>query len=181
MKRVCAKFVLRMLTDDQCEQCQKIASDLLEHSCEDEQFCKNIVTGDKSWVYRYDPETKQQTSQWEGPSSPQSKNGHQVRCKTKVMLLAFFYSEGIVHHEYAPNGQTINKEFYQEVLRCLRESVRQKQPEKWLDGDWILYHDRYVDIWVSAWVVYKALLNNIKWYYFKHGQQDMPFFKLLVA
>jgi hypothetical protein len=28
----------------------------------------------------------------------------------------------------------------------LRESVRRKQPEKWLDGDWILYHDRYVDI-----------------------------------
>jgi len=36
----------------------------------------------------------------------------------------FFDSEGIVHHEYAPNGQTINKEFYVEVLRHLRESVR---------------------------------------------------------
>jgi len=28
------------------------------------------------------------------------------------MLLAFFDSEGIEHHEYAPDGQTINKEFY---------------------------------------------------------------------
>ena len=146
MKRVCAKIVPCLLTDDQREQHQKIAGDLFEHSCEDVQSLKNIVTGDESWVYGYDPETKQQTSQWEGPSSPQSKNGHQVRCKTKVMLLAFFESECIVHHEYTPDGQTINKEFYLEVLRCLRESVRQKQPEKWLDGDWILYHDRYVDI-----------------------------------
>ena len=57
------------------------------------------------------------------------------------MLLAFFDSEGIVHHEYAPDGQTINKEFYLEVLRRLRESVRRKRPEKWRDGDWILQHE----------------------------------------
>ena len=38
------------------------------------------------------------------------------RSKTKVMLLAFFDSEGIIHHEYTPDAQTINKEFYLEVL-----------------------------------------------------------------
>ena len=54
------------------------------------------------------------------------KNGRQVRSTTKIMLLACFDSEGIVHHEYAPNGQTINKEFYLGVLRRLRESVHQK-------------------------------------------------------
>ena len=57
--------------------------------------------------------------------------GRQVRSKTKVMLLAFIDSEGIVHHEYTPNGQTINKEFYVEVLRLLRESLDRKRPEKW--------------------------------------------------
>jgi len=50
--------------------------------------------------------------------SPRPKRERQVRSKTKVMLLAFFfYSEGIVHNEYAPDVQTINKEFYAEVLR----------------------------------------------------------------
>jgi len=49
-----------------------------------------------------------------------------VRSKTKVKLLAFFDSEGIVHHEYAPDGQRIKREFYVEVLRRLRESVRRK-------------------------------------------------------
>jgi len=102
MKRVCAKFVPRLQTDDQCEQHQTIASDLLERYI----FLKNIMTGDESWVYGYDPETKQQSSQWKGPSSP----------RPKVMLLAFFDSEGIVHHAYAPDGQAINIEFYLEVL-----------------------------------------------------------------
>jgi len=57
------------------------------------------------------------------------------------MLLAFFDSEGAVHHEYAPDGQTINKESYVEILRRLHESVRRKCPEKWQDGNWILHHD----------------------------------------
>ena len=74
-------------------------------------------------------------------SSVDLKNGVQVRSKTKVMLLAFFDSERIVHHEYAHDGQTINKEFYLEVLRRLRESVRRKRREKWRDGDWVLHHD----------------------------------------
>ena len=85
MNRVCAKFVPRSLTDDQREQRQTIARDLFERSCEDVQFRKNIVTGDESWVYGYDPETKQQSSQWKGPTSPR-----QLRSKTKVILLAFF-------------------------------------------------------------------------------------------
>jgi len=110
-------------------------------SCEGVQFLKNTVTGDESWVYGYGPERKQQSPQWNGPTSPRPKNGRQMRSKTKVMLLAFCASEGIVHHEYALDGQTINREFYVEVLRRLRESVRRKGPEIWRDGDWILHHD----------------------------------------
>ena len=51
MKCVCAKFVPRLLTDDKREQRQTIAGDLMERSCEDVQFLKNIVTGDEYWVY----------------------------------------------------------------------------------------------------------------------------------
>jgi len=57
------------------------------------------------------------------------------------MLLAFFDSEAIVHHDYASDRQKNNKEFYLEVLRRLRESISRKRPEKWRDGDWILQHD----------------------------------------
>jgi hypothetical protein len=100
------------------------ASSFVLKSCEDVQFLKNIVTGDESWIYRYDPETKQQLPV-EGSLISATKEGvgHQVRNKTKVMLLAFFDYEVIVHHQYAPNRQTINKAFYLEVLRRLRKSV----------------------------------------------------------
>ena len=134
MKRVCSKFVPRLLKDDQREKRQMIARDLFERSCEDLQFLKNIVTSDDSW------DRKHQSSQWKGPVSPRLKKRRQVRSKTKVMsLVLFFYSEGNVELEYAPDEQTINKKLYVEVLRRLRESVRRKLPEKWRDGNWILY------------------------------------------
>ena len=35
----------------------------------------------------------------------------------------------IVHHEYGPQGQTISKEYYRDVLRRLLNAVWRKRPE----------------------------------------------------
>jgi len=35
------------------------------------------------------------------------------------MLILFSDIRGIVHHEFAPEGQTVNAGFYSSVLRCL--------------------------------------------------------------
>ena len=70
---------------------------------------KKVITGDESWVYGYDPETKQQSSQWKYPDEPRPKKARQSRSNVKLMLIVFFDYEGVVHHEYAPTGQTINK------------------------------------------------------------------------
>ena len=53
----------------------------------------------------------------------------------------FFDSHGVVHHEYAPQGQTIRKEYYQEVLRRLHDAVRHKQLDLWAEKSWQLHHD----------------------------------------
>ena len=44
-----------------------------------------------------------------------------------------------MHHEYA-TGQTINKEYYVQILTRLREVVRRKRPHFWSSGDWHLHH-----------------------------------------
>ena len=47
------------------------------------------------------------------------------------MLIIFFDCEGVVHYEFAPKGQTINKEYYVEVLKRLRDATRRKRPRFW--------------------------------------------------
>jgi hypothetical protein len=44
--------------------------------------------GDKSWIYGYDPETKQQLSHWKSPQSQRAKKAQQI--STKSMLIVFF-------------------------------------------------------------------------------------------
>jgi len=100
--------------------------DIKENAANDPSFVLNVIMGDKTWVYAYDPETKTQSSQWKSPGSPQPKKVRQVRSNIKSMLICFFDQKGIVHKEFVPPGQTDNAAFYIEVLKCLRENVRRK-------------------------------------------------------
>ena len=119
LRRVSAKFVPKLLKDHQKELRKEISEDMLDLANHDLEFIMTIITGDETWVYGYDPETKFQSSQWKQPEPPWPKKALEVRSSVKVMLICFFDSRGIMHHEYAPDDQTINKEYYQQVLRRL--------------------------------------------------------------
>ncbi|XP_067937020.1 protein GVQW3-like [Watersipora subatra] len=63
MHRVAAKFVPRLLNDDQKQRRIDICSELKTAVLHDPDFLKTVITADESWVYGYDPETKMQSSQ----------------------------------------------------------------------------------------------------------------------
>jgi len=107
----------------------------------DPNFLSKVITGDESWCYGYDPETKQASSQWKTPTSPRPKKARQVRSNVKKMLIVFFNVRGIVHRKFFPPGPTVNQEFYLKVLKRLQENVRRKRPELWRSGDGFLHHD----------------------------------------
>jgi hypothetical protein len=56
------------------------------------------------------------------------------------MLIAFFDAEGLVHHEFLPQHQTMNQTVYITILQRLRDAVRRKRPHKWSSGTWRLHH-----------------------------------------
>jgi len=108
-QRICTKF---------CFKIRKTATEtyqLLQQASSEDAVGRTQVL---DWFRRF----KESTSR---------KKGRQVRSKTNVMLLAFFDSEGIVHHEYAPDGQTINKEFY---WRSSDVYVNQFAENDWKNG-----------------------------------------------
>ena len=92
---------------------------------------KRIITGDETWIYAYDPETADESSKYRAKGEPKPKKSRQSRSKIKVMLTVFFYYRGVVHSEFLPTGQTVNKEYYLSVIRRLREAVRRKRPDLW--------------------------------------------------
>jgi len=105
-----------------------------------------------------------QSSQWMGKGSPRPKTARMSRSKIKVLLVVFFDWKGIVHHEFVPCAQMVNKQLHQEVLACLRNAVRRKRPELWENQTWMLHHDN---------VPAHALLL-IRSYLAKHQTSIMP-------
>ena len=65
MEWVCTRWVLRILTDEN-RMNRVVASQafLREWRSEGERFLDRIFTTDETWLYYYDLEKKQQSSQW---------------------------------------------------------------------------------------------------------------------
>ncbi|UYV76633.1 hypothetical protein LAZ67_14001537 [Cordylochernes scorpioides] len=141
MRRVTAKFVPKLLNCDQKQHCMNIANEMLDSVRDDPNFLQRVITGDEAWVYGYDVETKAQSSQWKLPHEPRPKKARQDRSNVKVLLTVFFDCRGVVHHEFLPQGRTVNKEYYLQVMRNLREAIRQKRPDLWKNKNWFLHHD----------------------------------------
>jgi hypothetical protein len=41
----------------------------------------------------------------------------------KMMLITFFDIKGSIHYEFFPQGQTVNKTYYTEIMKWLHEAV----------------------------------------------------------
>ncbi|UYV72043.1 hypothetical protein LAZ67_9001628 [Cordylochernes scorpioides] len=141
MRRVAAKFVPKLLNCDQKQHRMNIANEMLDSVRDDPNLLQRVITGDEAWVYGYDVKTKAQSSQWKLPHEPRPKKARQVRSNVKVLLTVFFDCRGVVHHEFVPQGRTVNKEYYLQVMSNLREAIRQKRPDLWKNKNWLLHHD----------------------------------------
>ena len=49
----------------------------------------HVITGDETWVYQYDPETKQQSAQWKTANSLRPKK-FSVQIKSQNNIADFF-------------------------------------------------------------------------------------------
>ena len=142
MRKVCAKMVPKFLTEEQKAQRLNAYQDILKQMEEDEKLLENVIIGNKSWIFQYDPETKQQSRQWKSVSSPRPKKARMQRSQVKVMLITFFDHQEMVHHEFVPQGKTVNQHFYTEVLTRLVSKICQKQRAFWAGKTWILHQDK---------------------------------------
>jgi len=81
-------------------------------------FLSQLVTMEESWLYYYDPETKQQSMEWRHSDSPlpAPKNSECKKPLEKFSLLLFWDQDGILLIDYLPMGQTINTEYYSSLL-----------------------------------------------------------------
>ena len=81
-----------------------------------------LVTMDETWLYHYDPETKQQSMVWRHSSSPRTQIREQ-KSAGKVLASIFWDQDGIL----LIDGRTINAEYYSFLLVQLKDIFKEKR------------------------------------------------------
>ena len=90
MREICARFVPRVLREDQKERHCHDSREMVELTNSDPAVLDDLVTCDESWIYCYEPETKRQSSQWKHAGSPRSKKARQSKSTHKLLMIPFF-------------------------------------------------------------------------------------------
>ena len=99
-----------------------------------------LVTCDESWIYCYDPENKREfpvEACW--LSQTQEDQTEQIHSQT--FDDPFFDITGMIYMDRQSTGQTVNKEYYVEVLRNFRKRFCRKRPALFKSGHWHFHQD----------------------------------------
>lgn len=166
LKKVCARWVPRDLTEDHRTNRSGAALEFLTRYHRDPTILNRIVTGDESWVHHFVPSSKQDSMVWKKAEEPAPKKFKTVASAGKVMVTVFWDHLGPIHVEFMEKGstRTITSNTYCETLKRLRKAIKDRRPGL-LSSGVILIHDNARPHSANQT---KQLLQSFKWDIFPH-------------
>ena len=94
LRKVCARWVPHLVTEEQKTQCLKCAQELLKtyKGC-NSRVISNLLTGDETWVHMFEPQRRTDNKQWKRKDQ---KRPYIVKrtISSKKMYAIFFNSSG---------------------------------------------------------------------------------------
>jgi hypothetical protein len=122
MKKLCARWVLRLLTAYQKHPRMKISEQYLGHFNKNKtDFVHQFITMDETWIHHYTPESKQQSKQRTEAGCSAPKKTRSVPSAEKARASVFWDAEGILFIYYLEKGKTITGEYYYNLLTRLNK------------------------------------------------------------
>ena len=103
MRKVCAKMVPRLLSEDQKTRPTAWYANYPAAAADGHHTLRK---GHHRWrivdFLIWPRKQSIRVCQWKSPGSPRSKKARMQKSQVKVMLITFFDHQGMVHHEYVP-------------------------------------------------------------------------------
>jgi len=139
VRKLCARWIPHKLTDAEkkarVDWCKKMIKKYRQGAS---NLVYNIVTGDETWIYCYEPESKAQSKVWVFRSERKPKKVVRSRSTSRKMIAIFFGITGCVATVPLEDRRTVNADWYTNV--CLPEiinEIRKNNPNRRI----ILHHD----------------------------------------
>ena len=142
VRKVCARWVPHLLTPIEKEvRVDWCRSMLAKYENSNLWQRSEIVTGDETWIYQYDPETKQQSKVWLFENEAPPTKFRKACSAGKRMVATFFSRSGHVATIPLVEQSTVTARWYTEVcLPQVFQALREKRPKSGIRG-FILHYD----------------------------------------
>ena len=140
-RKVCARWVPRLLTEEQKTQCLKCAQELLKtyKGC-NSLVISNLLTGVETWVHIFEPQRRADNKQWKRKDQKRLCIAKRTISSKKMLYAIFFNSSWAVVQVPCPSGHTVTGRFYKNsVLKKVKEFYNKKRLSKGWSGVHILH------------------------------------------
>ena len=117
LRKICARWVPHVLTDEQKQSRVRLASQVIEKydKC-DPRHLEEIVTGDETWIYHFQPDSKAKNRVWVSSEGDRPVIVHHSKTFSRMLYAIFFDSKGPVLQIPVPKGSSVTGKFYREIV-----------------------------------------------------------------
>lgn len=136
-----ARWIPKVLTPEQKKfRVQASQENLNLLSMDKEFFLGQIVTGDETYLHRYEAETKRQSSQWLTAGAQPPLKAIRKTSSAKIMMVVFWDRMGVLLTEFYYKGATLTGQAYANTIGRLKKAYIEKRGQnKWDDGVFLLH------------------------------------------
>ena len=128
LRKVCARWVPHLLTEEQKTQHLKCARELLKtyKGC-NSRVISNLLTGDETWMQMFEPQRRADNKQWKPKDKKRPCIAKRTISSKKMLYAIFFNSSGQVVQGPCPSGHIVTGRFYKNsVLKKVKEFYNKK-------------------------------------------------------
>jgi len=136
MRKLSAKWVAKCLNADQKRQRCQSSEQILNFFGAIQMICcrARLVTMDETWLYHYDPETKQQSMEWRHSGSPRPRKIPSAKIRWKSSRLDFLGSRRHPPHWLSSKGANYQRGILLISAGQLKDILKEKCPGKVTKG-----------------------------------------------
>ena len=130
VRKISARWVPHLLTDEQKRQRVKVAKKLLQMfpKYDKKQFA-NVVTGDETWVHYLEPVRKVSNKIWATKHNKRPITAKRSLSTKKVLYAIFFSGEGVAIKVPVKKAKSITGKYYKDVvLKKLKKCYQKRRP-----------------------------------------------------
>ena len=139
--KICMHWVPHLLTEEQKQIQVRLASQVIEKydKC-DPHHLSEKVTGDETWIYHFQPDSKAKNKVWVSSEGDRPVNARCCKTSNRMLYAIFFDSKGPVLQIPVPKGSSVTVKFYREsVLTQLVDFYQKTRPHPGVHGIKLLH------------------------------------------